>query len=238
LADLASIKKSADEFLSKADRLDVLVHNAGVMTPPAGSKTKLGHDLEMGTNCLGPFLFNHYLEPVLKRTAANADRNSVRIVWLSSMIAVGTPPGGIIFDGKTGNPKVIKNAMENYMESKVGNLFLASEAAKRLGSDGIISVATNPGLMKTELQRHSSPVQGFIMGVLFKGPKYGAYTELFSALSPAISSKNNGAFVIPWGRLGEVPPHIAKGMKSTTEGGTGLAEKFWEWCERETKPFW
>ena len=92
--------------------------------------------------------------------------------------------------------------------------------------------------MKTELQRHSSPVQGFIMGILFKGPKYGAYTELFSALSPAISSKNNGAFVIPWGRLGEVPPHIAKGMKSTTEGGTGLAEKFWDWCERETKPFW
>ena len=41
LADLSSIKKSAEEFLGKAQRLDVLVHNAGIMTPPVGSKTEL-----------------------------------------------------------------------------------------------------------------------------------------------------------------------------------------------------
>lgn len=41
LADLKSIPKAAQEFLSKEDRLDVLVHNAGLMTPPAGSKTEL-----------------------------------------------------------------------------------------------------------------------------------------------------------------------------------------------------
>ena len=41
LADLASIGHSAREFLSKEERLDVLVHNAGLMTPPAGSKTGL-----------------------------------------------------------------------------------------------------------------------------------------------------------------------------------------------------
>ena len=41
LADLSTIKSSADDFLSKEERLDVLFHNAGVMMPPAGSKTKL-----------------------------------------------------------------------------------------------------------------------------------------------------------------------------------------------------
>lgn len=41
LANLESIGPSAREFLSKEDRLDVLVHNAGLMTPPAGSKTDL-----------------------------------------------------------------------------------------------------------------------------------------------------------------------------------------------------
>ena len=30
--------------------------------------------------------------------------------------------------------------MENYMQSKVGNVFLAAETAKRLGKDGIINV--------------------------------------------------------------------------------------------------
>ena len=41
LADMSSIKGSAQDFLGKAERLDVLVHNAGVMTPPVGSKTEL-----------------------------------------------------------------------------------------------------------------------------------------------------------------------------------------------------
>ena len=41
LADLATIKRSAQEFLSKEQFLHVLVHNAGVMDPPAGSKTNL-----------------------------------------------------------------------------------------------------------------------------------------------------------------------------------------------------
>lgn len=41
LADLSSIGESARNFLSREDRLDVLVHNAGLMTPPSGSKTSL-----------------------------------------------------------------------------------------------------------------------------------------------------------------------------------------------------
>ena len=102
-----------------------------------------GHDLEMATNCLGPFLFNHFLEPMLKRTAhADSTPDRVRIVWLSSFITAAptVPPGGVQFDEDSGSPKVLKNAMQNYMQSKVGNVFLASEAAKRLGREGIISV--------------------------------------------------------------------------------------------------
>lgn len=40
-ANLASIGQSAREFLTKGNRLDVFVHNAGLMKPPAGSKTDL-----------------------------------------------------------------------------------------------------------------------------------------------------------------------------------------------------
>jgi retinol dehydrogenase 12 len=41
LADFPTIKKAVNEFLQTEDRLDVLVHNAGLMTPPAESKNKL-----------------------------------------------------------------------------------------------------------------------------------------------------------------------------------------------------
>lgn len=41
LSDLATVKPAAELFLAKESRLDVLVHNAAVMTPPAGSKDKM-----------------------------------------------------------------------------------------------------------------------------------------------------------------------------------------------------
>lgn len=41
LADLRTVKAPIEEFLRKEERLDVLVHNAAVMTPPAGSKDDL-----------------------------------------------------------------------------------------------------------------------------------------------------------------------------------------------------
>jgi retinol dehydrogenase-12 len=41
LADLATVKPAAEAFLKAETRLDVLFHNAGVMTPPAGSKDSL-----------------------------------------------------------------------------------------------------------------------------------------------------------------------------------------------------
>ena len=76
----------------------------------------------------------------MTRTAESTPPDRVRIVWVSSMISILMPPGGIQFDEKSGGPKVLANAMNNYMQSKVGNLFLASEAAKRVGTDGVISV--------------------------------------------------------------------------------------------------
>ena len=114
-----------------------------------------GHDLEMATNCLGPLLFNSFLEPILKRTAASAPIDSVRIVWLSSLLAVSVPRDGIMWDEKSGQPKILKNRMESYMESKAGNMFIASQLASRLSRDGIVNLvghlavlpgpATNPG---------------------------------------------------------------------------------------------
>ncbi len=40
LADLGTVKPAVESFLVKEQRLDVLVHNAAVMTPPVGSKDK------------------------------------------------------------------------------------------------------------------------------------------------------------------------------------------------------
>ncbi|KAK3071629.1 short-chain alcohol dehydrogenase, partial [Teratosphaeriaceae sp. CCFEE 6253] len=72
LGDLRGIKKSAEAFLAKERRLDVLVNNAGVMHTPPGSKDAQGHELQIGTNCVGHFLFTKLLTPLLQSTATSS----------------------------------------------------------------------------------------------------------------------------------------------------------------------
>jgi len=79
LDDLTTIKASAEEFLAKETRLDVLWNNAGVMVPPQGSKTVQGHELQIGINNLGHFLFTHFLTSVLTETAGRHLSN--RFEW-------------------------------------------------------------------------------------------------------------------------------------------------------------
>ena len=49
LAELASVKHAADEFLKKENHLDILWNNAGVMACPVDMLTKDGYDAQWGT---------------------------------------------------------------------------------------------------------------------------------------------------------------------------------------------
>jgi retinol dehydrogenase-12 len=138
LGDLSTIKASAEEFLSKEDTLDVLWNNAGVMIPPQGSKTTQGYELQLGTNCVGPFLFTKLLTPILLKTAKLKPPGSVRIVWTSSSVAeTFSPKGGI--DMANLDYKNDQAAWHKYGVSKAGNIYHAKEYARRYGGDGIIS---------------------------------------------------------------------------------------------------
>ncbi|KAI1396994.1 NAD(P)-binding protein [Hypoxylon fuscum] len=238
LSDLATIKSAVEDFTSREQRLDVLFNNAGVMGTGPDEKSTQGYELQMGTNVLGPFLLTRLLEPILLKTAAEKrPRSSVRVVWVSSMLDIGTPRGGIVLDPQTNEPSVHSDMMANYMQSKAGVTFLGHEFAKRLGDEGIISTSLHPGMMKTELQRNMpAPMRG-VMGLIFKGPTYGAFTELFVGFSSEIKSEDNGRYIIPWGRFGAVPGHMDPAMRSKEEKGSGLSKRFWDWCEAATISF-
>lgn len=66
---------------------------------------------------------------------------------------------------------------------------------------------------------------------MLKEPKYGAYTELFAALSSEVTTQKKNTFVLPWGRYGTVPEHIQQSIDA------GKARAFYEWCDRETKMY-
>ena len=66
------------------------------------------------------------------------------------------------------------------------------------------------------------------MDVLSKGPKYGAYTELYAGLAPVVK---DGDFVMPWGRKGIVPAYIVE--STMVKDGTSVSARFYEWCEEQ-----
>jgi len=139
LNDLTTIKASADDFLSKEDKLNVLWNNAGVMATPQGSKTNQGYEMQLGINNVAPFLFTKLLAPILINTAKSSILGSVRVVWVSSSGAEGfSPPGGV--DMQNLNYKVDKSPIHKYGVSKAGNILHSKEFARRYGNSGVISV--------------------------------------------------------------------------------------------------
>ncbi|KAL7935409.1 short-chain dehydrogenase [Trichoderma chlorosporum] len=235
LDDLSSIKKSAEEFLERENRLDVLWNNAGVMTPPPGTKTKQGYEEQLGANCLATFLFTKLLTPLLVNTAKTVAPGSVRVIWVSSSATHRSPPGGIDFDNLD-----YKNDLGKWVKygiSKAGIYYYATQYAKLHRNDGIVSVSLHPGNLKTELQRNVPALEMLVIKMMVYPPVNGAYTELFAGLSSDVTLERSGAWILPWGRFGVQRRDLVEGSKSKTEGGTGIAERFWDWSEEQVKPF-
>ncbi|KAH5432697.1 hypothetical protein HBI47_096690 [Parastagonospora nodorum] len=230
LNDLTGIKASAEEFLAKEKRLDVLFNNAGVMVPPQGSLTAQGFDLQLGTNCIAHFLFTKFLTPLLVSTAAVSDTGSVRVIWVSSSAAhVGSPKGGVDVKALGDGVMATKNVRDKYAISKGGNVLHAIEFANRYADKGVLSVSLNPGNLKTELGRHIPPLVNKVLTALLLHPAVnGAYTELYAGLSPDVVGMKKGEWVVPFGRIMSLRKDLAEG---------GNAREFWEWTEKVVEKY-
>jgi retinol dehydrogenase-12 len=244
LADLTTIKASAERFLAREPRLHVLVNNAGVMDPPAGAKTAQGYELQLGVNNVGTYMFTKLVTPALVAAAAAAaaaeppSSGSVRVVWVSSSAAEMpvAPTGGVDMDNLDYHND--KLWLTKYAVSKAGNYLHSAEYARRHKPDGIVSVALNPGNLDSELWRTQASVARTLLSRFFlHDPIYGAYTELFAALSPDVGLENTGAWIVPWGRIKPIQQHLLDSTKTKEEGGSGKAKAFWEWTEEQIKPY-
>jgi NAD(P)-dependent dehydrogenase (short-subunit alcohol dehydrogenase family) len=237
LGDLTTISTCVSTFLAQESRLDVLWNNAGVTQIPAGSVTAQGHNSNMATNCLGPFLLTKLLLPILIQTAKTSPKDSVRIVFTSSgIVNLNTPSGGYsLADLSPDNHS--KDPAHSYGASKVGDWILASEFDKRVRKEGIICVTQSPGTLNTK-SWGEVPLLKMLMWPIMHEPKMGAYTELWAGLSPEVNIEDGGKFGIAWGRWHPSPnPDVEKGLKTKEEGGTGLAAEFWDLCEKYTKDY-
>ena len=143
LSSLASVAALGEELTAEGRPIDILINNAGVMTPPERDTTSDGFELQFGSNHLGHFALTGHVLPLLRAA------ESARVTTLSSLAA---RQGRIHFDDlqfeKSYTP------MQAYGQSKLAVLMFAREFDRRSREAGwgVISNAAHPGLTKTNLQ--------------------------------------------------------------------------------------
>lgn len=229
LSSLASIEALGKRLKETRDHIDVLINNAGVMTPPTRQTTKDGFELQFGTNYLGHFALTGHLLPLLMRGRVP------RIVTVSS-IAVRSASAAINFNDL--QAERLYKPMPVYTQSKLACLMFAFELQRRSEEAGwgITSIAAHPGVSRTDLL-HNGPgrrsVQGFLrsfMWFLFQPVAQGALPTLFAATSP---EARGGGYYGP-DRLSETRGHPTEARIPRQALEKHVAHNLWEISERLT----
>ncbi|KPV52780.1 short-chain dehydrogenase [Kouleothrix aurantiaca] len=181
LGRLDSVAACAERLRNSRAKLDVLINNAAVMTPPQRQTTADGFELQFGTNYLGHFALTAQLLPLLQKG------NAPRVINLSSIAA---RQGVINFDDLQAERSY--QPMPAYAQSKLASLLFAFELQRRSTAAGwgITSIAAHPGISRTDLLTNA-PGRQSISGIarrwlwfLFQPAAQGALPALYAATSP------------------------------------------------------
>lgn len=181
LANLSSIKAFALRMTSRGQPINLLINNAGVMTPPKRLETADGFELQFGTNHLGHFALTAQLLPLLCKTA------DARVVTVSS---VANREGTIHFDDLQFTSSYAP--MKAYGQAKLANLMFALELQRQSEKHGwgIMSVAAHPGVSRTNLlisgagRWSAAGMARTFLPFLFQPPAQGALPILYAATAP------------------------------------------------------
>ncbi|MGC4946105.1 oxidoreductase [Streptomyces sp. DT224] len=196
LADLSSVRAFAEDF--RADRLDLLINNAGVMALPYG-RTADGFETQFGVNHLGHFALTGLLLPKLLAAAG------ARVVTVSS----GLHALGDIDMGDLNSERNYRR-WTAYGRSKTANLLFVHELARRLAAAGsaLVAAAAHPGYASTNLQtaaarmenrRAAERVMGIANRLVAQPASAGALPTLYAATAPGVRPDSfTGPRVLGW----------------------------------------
>jgi len=131
MASQSSIHKFTEEFISKYDHLDVLIHNAAnfdlsMKTPVL---TEDGIETIFATNHLGPFLMTGLLMDTLKESAPS------RIITVASKGLMMYPNLNIEFDNLNGEKRF--NPQHAYYHSKLAQVMFTYQLGYKLDGTGV-----------------------------------------------------------------------------------------------------
>lgn len=174
LASLASVREAAAAVRRDYPRLNLLVHNAGMVSTRRRTSVD-GFELTFATNHLGPFLLTALLSDRLDKAA--------RIVMVASRIHYR---GRLDFDAVT-NARARYGATGAYAGSKLANVMHTFALARRLAGTSISVNCLHPGVVATNLlPRWLRIIKPLLTREMFDAER-GARTSLYLALDPSVA---------------------------------------------------
>ncbi len=212
VADPDSVRNFASAFT--APRVDVLVHNAGVL-PAERILSGDGHELTLATHVLGPWRLTKALLPKLRTSA------EPRVIFVSSggMYTQRLSLADVEWQGRT------YDGVRAYAQTKRMQVVLARLLAEDLPG-GTVS-AMHPGWADTPAVRSSLPRFWSAMRDRLRTPAEGADTVVWLAASDAARGRS-GRF---WFDRAPRSPHLLPWTLESSADRAALRA----FCERHTE---
>jgi retinol dehydrogenase-12 len=211
LSSLSQVRALAREYLSRHDRLDVLLNNA-VIIPHERQVSQDGHELQLAVNHLAPFLLTNLLLDVLKSSAPS------RIVNVSSGIH---HRGRIDLDDLQAERGY--RPMQRYGTTKLANILFTRGLARRLEGTGVTANALSPGFISTNLSRDFGNFSKRMVKLMAGKVEKGARTPVMVVTSPDLSDVSGRYF-----------RNMAERRPSERALDDAMGERLWEVSERLT----
>jgi dehydrogenase/reductase SDR family protein 12 len=213
LSDLSEVRRFAESFQARFDRLDLLVNNAG-MLPQARTHTPDGVELTFATNVLGPFLLTSLLLPALLAAAPS------RVITVSSggMYTARLRPEDLQLENEP------FDGTRFYAHTKRAQVVLNRTWAERFPADHIAFHAMHPGWVDTPGLRTSTPRFRRVMRPLLRDAGQGADTAVWLGSHPDLEPATGGF----WQDRAPRREHRIRSTRETHED----RERLWRECER------
>ena len=217
ISDPTRVQQFAAAFQERVRSLDVLVHNAGVLTGQR-ERTAQGLELTFATNVLGPFLLTQHLLPALRSGAPS------RVITVSSggMYTARLDADDPQLDGREFDGPAF------YAHSKRAEVVLNGLWSERYAAEGVAFHAMHPGWADTGGLRTSLPRFHRLMRPLLRDARQGADTIVWLATASTLDPHSGGF----WHDRALRPEHRLPRTRETA----AERERFWAYCERLARP--
>ena len=175
LSLMSEVRRLAEEFRKKHDRLHILINNAALW-PTKKMMTKEGLEMQFAINHLSHFLLTNLLLDVIKDSAP------ARIINVSSGLHRRVK---MDFDNLQAEKGY--RHMGVYGRTKLANMYFTKELARRLNGTDVTVNAFTPGMVSTNLGRYMSGVSRWFWKTFSGSAERGAATGVYLAASPEVA---------------------------------------------------